>query len=314
MPKIKKDSRNRRWCFTLNNPEENGEKKILKLLDQNCSVRYVVFQLEEGEKKTPHFQGYIEMEKAFRLNDMKQLIPKAHFEQCMGTQHSNIKYCTKLPRLKGPWERGIPAKGKLHNAIRMINEKKSFDEIVKENPEVFIKHSRGILEYFNHKQPVRKDPPEVIVLFGPTGAGKSYTARQYKDFYTVPWPVGNRWFWSGYHNQETVILDEFRHQIKYDTLLKFLDRYEFTGEYKGGNFKFNSKRIIITSNISPQDWYPHMDDKEKEPLKRRLQEFSKMWEFEGRAKVINGQLCVKKTPINVKSFCFHDKVEINVTK
>lgn len=48
------EQRHRRWCYTINNPEEHGYSAE-SLLDWNA--RYHVFQLESGSNNTIHFQG-----------------------------------------------------------------------------------------------------------------------------------------------------------------------------------------------------------------------------------------------------------------
>ena len=63
-------------------------------------------------------------------------------------------------------------------------------------------------------------------------------------------------------------------------MLTFLDRHEMHLENKGGNLKFNSHNIIITTNIDPRDWYPHVLVETKAPLARRIKEFAQIWDFQ----------------------------------
>jgi len=64
----------RRWFFTLNNPNRTGavtidadgtqrepqsEEDIARILGSGKGFRYLVFQLEQGELGTPHYQGDI---------------------------------------------------------------------------------------------------------------------------------------------------------------------------------------------------------------------------------------------------------------
>lgn len=66
-----------------------------------------------------------------------------------------------------------------------------------------------------------------------------------------------------------MIIDEFYGWLRYSFLLQLLDRYPIRIEYKGGSVEFTSRRIILTSNKAPQDWY----DKDKfpyPPIERRL--------------------------------------------
>lgn len=44
------------WTFTLNNPTAPERAALYKLAD-HPDINYIVFQLEEGEAGTPHYQG-----------------------------------------------------------------------------------------------------------------------------------------------------------------------------------------------------------------------------------------------------------------
>jgi len=318
------NKRVRRWCYTLNNPTDDEVIELFNLDDVSDKVRYHIFQIEQGNEETVHAQGYLEFYCPMKFNAVKNLVKRAHFENAIGSQKQNIHYCSKPVdnchckhclvdpiRLEGPFEFGTPAK--FNNIERIANliikDKWKPSKVAECFPSDFIKNSTGIEKLFDKTQKNRAEPPEIIILFGPTGYGKSWRARQYNDPYTVPWPTGNRWWWPDYENQETVILDEFRHQIKYDTMLKFLDRYEFNVEYKGGNKKFNSKRIVITSNIEPADWYPNLDQETKEPLKRRINEFASIYQFVAPPTVLEpGKLKIEVQKKNAKEFKFNPKV------
>ena len=72
-------------------------------------------------------------------------------------------------------------------------------------------------------------PPEVIIYYGKTGTGKSASALQeWPNAYWVPWPKKGGWWWPFYSGEDTIILDEWRHQVSYDEILRLLDRYPFT--------------------------------------------------------------------------------------
>lgn len=89
------------WCFTLNNPED-GELDILL----SHSEKFV-YQLEEGDEKTPHFQGFVKLAKRARLDTLKGYCERAHFEACKGSAMDNYVYCTKKGgALAGPWIKG----------------------------------------------------------------------------------------------------------------------------------------------------------------------------------------------------------------
>lgn len=96
---------------------------------------------------------------------------------------------------------------------------------------------------------------EVIVLYGPTGTGKS---KYCNDSFESPyWKQRGKW-WDNYQHQETVILDEFYGWLQWDVLLRLCDRYPLLVETKGGQIQFSTKRIVFTSNTVPSLWYKNV--------------------------------------------------------
>ena len=74
-----------------------------------------------------------------------------------------------------------------------------------------------------------------------------------------------------YLDHENVVIDEFRGGIAINHLLRWFDRYPVIVEQKGGATILLATNIWITSNISPNDWYPDLDAETLAALRRRLQ-------------------------------------------
>jgi hypothetical protein len=110
---------------------------------------------------------------------------------------------------------------------------------------------------------------EVFVFWGETGAGKSRRAWDEASFDAYPKDPNSK-FWDGYRGQENIVIDEFRGAISISHMLRWLDRYPTIVEVKGSSVVFKAKRIWITSNISPDDWYPTLDSETKAALRRRF--------------------------------------------
>lgn len=119
---------------------------------------------------------------------------------------------------------------------------------------------------------------EVIVLIGDTGVGKtSWAYEHYPELYSVPCPKGSGTYWDGYQQQETVLIDEMSgSRFAYTFLLRLLDRYPMTVPVHGGQVPFSSRRVILTSNVHPSEWYELKDRQhnvlpfEGGPLYRRM--------------------------------------------
>lgn len=110
---------------------------------------------------------------------------------------------------------------------------------------------------------------EVFVYWGATGAGKSRKAWDEATFAAFPKDPNTK-FWDGYSGQENVVIDEFRGTISISHMLRWLDRYPVIVEIKGSSCVFKAKKIWITSNLSPDDWYPDLDTETKAALRRRF--------------------------------------------
>jgi len=123
----------------------------------------------------------------------------------------------------------------------------------------------------------RKAQPDVIVLHGPTGTGKSHTARQeLEDLYgeddVYVWhPQQGKWF-DGYEGQSGVIFEEFRGQLPFGFMLSILDKYDCRVERKGSTTQFAAKTIYITSPKPPVEWYETLatNDGQLNQLTRRI--------------------------------------------
>lgn len=105
----------RYWCFTLNNYKYLlNEVRLAKQ-----GVVFLQYQEEVGANGTPHFQGYLELNRAQRLSFVKKLkgLKKAHWEKRRGTQEQAIAYCTPAkggasidPTFRaGPYIMGTPS-------------------------------------------------------------------------------------------------------------------------------------------------------------------------------------------------------------
>jgi len=263
------------FVFTINNPSIE-----LKGDDPNewPGVRYCVFQLEQGEQGTVHWQGYVCFETKKTIAALKVLSPRAHWEVRQGTHEQARVYCTKEEgRLDGPYEFGDPPtkQGKRNDtaqAMEMIKAGSSLSDIMSEIPAA-MRFAGGLKFAHTLLTPKLKRTwkTRVIVNWGVAGSGKSFAAHRDAGPDAYFKPPGHKWF-DGYESQENVIFDEFRgNWFDLSTLLRILDAYPMRVEYKGGSVEFVARTIWITSNIAPEAWY-NVDIIQINALMRRLTE------------------------------------------
>lgn len=110
----------------------------------------------------------------------------------------------------------------------------------------------------------------VCVYWGATGTGKSRRAWDEAGFEAYPKDPRTK-FWDGYRGQANVVIDEFRGDVAIGHLLRWFDRYPVNVEVKGSAVPLTATTFWITSNISPRQWYPDLDEETMNALLRRLE-------------------------------------------
>lgn len=108
-----------------------------------------------------------------------------------------------------------------------------------------------------------------FAYWGPSGTGKSRRAWAEAGVQAYPKDPRTKW-WDGYTGQEHVVIDEFRGGIDIAHLLRWLDRYPVLVETKGGSVPLRATTFWITSNLSPEQWYPELDGDTFAALSRRI--------------------------------------------
>lgn len=260
----------RAYCFTINNYTDDD----LSLLNA-LNYKYIVIGYEgEDEGKTRHIQGFVYLSQPMTLTALKKFIPRGHIE--VKSPNSTFQQAADYCKKEGGFDEDgvLPSQGKrtdLENVVEMIKKKSTIKEIVCEYPVTYIKYYKGIEKIRTLFIEERTEPPEVIVYYGPTGTGKSYTARRETNEPYVWTPCMGQWF-DGYDGQPHAIFEEFRGQLPFSMLLLLLDRYSVNVQVKGGTTKFVAKRIIITSPVHPLKWYQvlNSNDGKIDQLMRRI--------------------------------------------
>lgn len=263
------------WMFTINNPTDDDDPTVWE------KRKFLAYQREAGENGTVHYQGYVQFTSNFRMNALKLLNPRAHWELRQGTHEQALAYVTKeetrLPgEGNGPWVLGDPpAQGKrndLQLAIQDVQAGMSVKDIVDKYGATWARNYRALdAAYYIYHNTKRTKKTVVTVVYGASGTGKSrYAFENYPDAYVVRQPAYQQpvW-WCGYRHQRAVIIDDFDGWYPYRSFLQLLDQYPHSVSVKGSPaVEFNADEIIITSNVSPELWYPTQD---KVPLCRRLE-------------------------------------------
>ncbi len=235
-------------------------------------MRYLVWQKERATSGTLHFQGYVLFSCVKKLSGVKKFDSSAHWEPRRGSHLEAKTYCTKEDtRVEGPFEFGEEPQSGSGGRSDLLAVKRKLDEGVSEraiaaDEEHFgswVRHHRAFQRYVClRKDSQRTWPTYTFVFWGPPGTGKSRRAlaEAGDDAYWVAKPrvSGSLWF-DGYSGQSNVVMDDFTGSwTTQNFMCRLLDRYPMQVETKGGFVPFTARKIWITSNKCPMDWWPNV--------------------------------------------------------
>lgn len=285
-------------------------EKYLDLIQREPNVRYCVWQKERCPKTgRDHIQAFIQLKVKKTMTFVKSLVgdnphlekakkvkcddncklAQADWEAGKDTEHAPCvrHYCCKVyTRTEGPWEIGEHAPAGTRSDLLEVQDAikagATYETIADDYFDVTARHSKFFKEYISMKAPRRNWEMEIWVFYGPTGQGKTkaiYDLVGYgKDVFEVK--DDKNYPFTGYDAQEKIIWDEFSGSscdIKY--LLRIMDRYPLQVRGLHAYYEFVGKRLIISSNIAPWDWYTKANVEHVKALARRLTEFGKIIEF-----------------------------------
>lgn len=283
------------WCCTINRPERYiiGEPPGTQINNTiwhhlrlaSCNFVYAIFQLERASTGKLHLQGYVEYTSAVSFRKMQKILPGAHLELRRGTRDSAREYCRKADtRVAGPWEDGEwrstnASRKRLPNSdleeVRVKIAKGTAEkEIASDYFNLWVRHYRAFERFGGLTCESRNKGPEVYVLAGMPGTGKSTFARQLgtPSYHKAP----TKW-WDGYvpvqgeFGHKVVIFDDYAGSLTWTDFKLLCDEAPYRVEVKGGTLEFNSPIIVFTTNKNPLKWYKWEHDPHAHlALKRRV--------------------------------------------
>ncbi len=255
------------WVFTINNPERDG-CRFIALCREKLDIRYIVLQRECGKNGTVHQQGFLQLNKRVRITALKKVSPRAHWEVRKGSPKQASDYCQKEEgRLDGPFEWGTMKTNKpgrrsdLVNLAALINGGARISEVRDSMPEMLLRYSRGISALIRSQPLKMRGIPDVTLLYGPTGCGKTrHVFDQFIDGLHKLWTSnldGGLWF-DRYDGHASVLLDDFGGALtgfKLAAVLRLFDRYPVSAPVKADYTNWNPESIYVTTNYHPREWY-----------------------------------------------------------
>lgn len=269
------EKRDRKFCFTINNYSDEHIDQL-----KSIDARYLCFGREIAPSTgTPHLQGFVYFANPRSFAGVRSLLPVGtHLEAARGSAQQNKDYCEKEGDF---YEQGeLPLDGKQKGELEKdrwegivkLARMGDFESILAQYPDVYGKRLRD-LEYIRKKRPrtldtLQGDGPFHEWIYGPTGIGKSRRAREENPGAYIKEPE-SRW-WDDYNDEDVVIIEDFdKFQVAQGGAMKrWLDRYPFQAEVKGGMMKIRPKKIIVTSQYHPKEIWD--DQKTVDAILRRV--------------------------------------------
>ncbi|UOF80970.1 rep protein [Circoviridae sp.] len=268
------------WVFTLNNPTLEEKRDYWDRFSELKDLTYLCIGLEKGEGGTPHFQGYVCFKTKKRFTGVKKFIARAHWEIMRGNPLEASNYCQKDGNFKvmgelppDPKESGARGgKRKAEHYLECIDlaKKGKFEELKTAHPDMYWNsyHTMKRIRMDHPDNPVNLNVLDNEWIWGVPGIGKSRTARAENPGCYIK--SHNKW-WLGYSGEEVVLIDDLG-KTDAPWIGEFLktwgDHYPFPAETKGDGSVIRPRRIIITSNYSPEMLWPE-DEELIKAIRRR---------------------------------------------
>jgi len=274
------------WCFTKNFggiTDPSDIDMLARKLGDIPDATFLSYQLERGAQGTLHFQGYLEFGRKKRRSTVARIewpedvtaLGVGPFSNCYlasrkGSAAQAFAYSVKDDTRLADFEPiilgsiSLPAQGKrndLDTIKEYLDDGGDMTGVADNHFSSYVRYHRGLEKAQALLQHTKRDPfgpfPNVLVLVGPPGCGKTRFAYEYGksvDQAVYAKPTGK---WFHYYNQEPVcLIDEmYGSRMSHGELLTLLDRYPMAVESKGSYVQFNSPTIILTSNVHPSEWY-----------------------------------------------------------
>jgi len=238
-------------------------------------VSYFIYGKEICPKTgRPHLQFYVEFNSSKTFATIKKRYPKLNLKARDGTAQQAADYCKKdqdyveFGQISVQGERTDLAA--LCLSIRQGEI--TTDDVLCQDPMAFHQYGRTFMaaEDWYYRSVKRTTMTTCDWYVGPTGSGKSHTAyTKYPDAYDYPYDAD---WCDGYRAQETMIVNDFRGQIRYSNLLRIIDKWPCTLRRRNGQPRpFVSKHVVITSIKRPEEVFCNLAAEDDiEQLLRRV--------------------------------------------
>lgn len=297
-----KDTQSIKWQITLNfkSREQIDHSAIKDKLSAIKPLIYYCMADEIGLKKnTPHTHSFIVCSSPVRFSTVKKHFPEAHIEQARGSCEENKAYIEK----SGKWENDDKHGTKVANSFEewgempierqgarsdldllytLVKDGKTNFEILEQNSDYLLR----LTDIERVRQTVKAEEfrttfrnMEVTYLWGKTGTGKTRYVMEREGYAAVYRVTEYEHPFDGYTGQETLVLDEYRSQLKISELLNLLDGYPLELRCRYANKTACFTTVYIISNLPLSAQYPMLQHEQPETWQALLRRIHHIIEY-----------------------------------
>lgn len=250
------------------------KEEALKIL-KNLGAEVAIVCSESHNDGSKHLHGYADFVKRKRFKPIDFVLPDGRTANVKPNANRGwIEYILKEDTL--PSYYGIDLSKPLGQARKeslyrmLLKKEKTVEDFVNQHPTQIINYSKlksNLQMYFLNTDKTEKISIGNLWLYGESGIGKTHSVykKYMPNLFIKP---QNKW-WDGYGGQDYVLIDDLDTEVLGHYIKIWADKYKTIGEVKGGTVMLNYKRLIVTSNYTPEELFPddrHMSD----AIKRRF--------------------------------------------
>lgn len=301
-------TRSRDWKFTAEADRHSVDD--LKNVLRKFGYPYWIFSEEVGQKNGyHHYQGFLQCGEnpvsrkslTDKTIEFGYVSPKGvqdiHFQpRGKNSVAEAISYCQKdRTHVAGPWSEGTPnlhdKRGHRSDLVILksaIDNGATFtDLMIGDETSLLMSGNRAdwcrryIQAKADHKAEMElknQSWSEVtgFYIWGDSGTGKTTWVMKHlsKSIFVAS---GRDHPFDGYAGQDVILFDEFRlgGALSTEVLLRACDRWHFGLSARYADITPVWTKVVMTSNLSPQEQFEHVPDDQKTALARRIRE----WHF-----------------------------------
>lgn len=298
------DIRSRKYLITFNNSIEKGftHDSIKQWLSRLTSCIYWCMCDEIGlENKMYHTHLYLHFASVFRLTTLQKFTMTEHIDVANGTSQQNRDYVrkdgkytntekkeTNLPETFEEFgEMPIERQGKrndIDDLYDLIKSGSSNFEILEQSPQYLLQldkidRARQIVKFDKYRTLWRS--VDVTYIYGKSGTGKTRQVMELYGYENVFRVTDYDHPFDNYSGQDVICFEEFRGDLKIQSMLNYLDSYPLELPSRYANKVACYTKVYILTNLDITEQYVKIQENHFETWQAFLRRIHHVEHFTG---------------------------------